>query len=271
MATTAQLRKIAEGREAEMFEWEDGKILRLARAHNAAMSVDWQKLTLERAAACGIRVPHVYERIEVMGRPGLIMERVPGVDLLTVVGQKPWLVLQVAGICARVHAEMHEAVAPAEIEPLKGRVRRLVEASDAVPDDVRDFVLKELPGLPDGDRLLHGDFHAANVMMEGDEPVVIDWPAVARGDPTADVARTWMMHQFGALPPGAGSVLRAMAAIGRKLLLDAYIRGYRRHRPLNTVLMRRWAVVRAGDRLAEGIEEEREGLLRFIREGIAKR
>lgn len=263
-----KLRKIAEGREAEMFEWEDGKILRLGRGENAEAQVSWQEMTLARAAKAGIRVPNVYGRADVEGRPGLIMERVPGVDLLTLVGQKPWKVLQVAGVSARVHAQMHECIAPSEVEPLKARITRLVTTSDLVPPEVRDFVLRELAELPDGDRLLHGDFHAGNIMMSGDEPVVIDWSNVTRGDPMADVARTWMMHQFGSLPPGTGIVLRVMAAGGRRLLVDSYIRAYRRERSLNMGLMRRWAFVRVGDRLAEGIEEERPALLRFLRKGM---
>jgi tRNA A-37 threonylcarbamoyl transferase component Bud32 len=264
-----KLRKIAEGREAEMFEWEDGTILRLGRGENAEAQVNWQELTLKQAESCGIRVPKVYGRMEVMGWPGLIMERVPGVDLLTLVGQKPWKVLQVAGICARVHVQMHEAVAPLEVEPLKGRIGRLVTTSERVPDDVREFVLAELQKLPDGGRLCHGDFHAGNIMMNGDEPVVIDWPAISRGDPDADVARSWMMHQFGALPPGTSVMLKVMAAVGRRLLVDSYVRAYRRERSLDMRQVRRWAHVRAGDRLTEGIEEERPALLEFVRKGIA--
>lgn len=271
MVAEPKLRKIAEGREAEMFEWEDGKILRLGRGENAEAQVNWQELTLKQAESCGIRVPKVYGRMEAMGRPGLIMERVPGVDLLTVVGQKPWKVLQVAGICARVHVQMHEAVAPLEVEPLRGRIERLVATSERVPDDVREFVLGELKELLDGDRLCHGDFHAGNIMMIGDEPVVIDWPNVSRGDPTADVARSWMMHQFGALPPGTGVVLKVMAAVGRRLLVDSYIRAYGRERALDMKQVRRWALVRAGDRLAEGIEEERMALLQFARKGMSAR
>jgi hypothetical protein len=30
--------------------------------------------------------------------------------------------------------------------------------------------------LPDGDRLSHGDFHL--ILMDGDEPVIIDWSNV---------------------------------------------------------------------------------------------
>lgn len=265
----AKLRKIAEGREAEMFDWEDGKILRLGRGEHADAQVNWQEMTLKHAAACGVRVPRLFGRAEVDGRPGLIMERVPGVDLLTLVGRKPWKVLEVAGVSSRVHAQMHECVAPPEVEPLKSRITRLVANRDLVPERVREFVLRELVELPDGDRLLHGDFHAGNIMMSGAEPVVVDWSNVTRGDPSADVARTWMMHQFGSLPPGTGMMLRVMAAVGRRLLVDSYLRAYRRERPLDMKLVRRWAFVRAGDRLAEDIAEERPALLRFLKKGMA--
>ena len=56
--------------------------------------------------------------------------------------------------------------------------------------------------LPDGDRLSHGDFHPANILMDGDEPVIIDWSNVTRGDPAADVARTLVILESGEPPPG---------------------------------------------------------------------
>lgn len=271
MTNTAQLRKVAEGRQAEMFALEDGKIVRLGRGDDADRQVTWQEFTLRLASAGSVRVPRVYGRTELMGRPGLIMERIEGDDLLTVIGKKPWMVWKVARICAQTHARMHESVAPAETTPLKVSIRSLLDRPDAIPPDIRDFALAELHALPDGDRLCHGDFHAGNILMAGDEPVVIDWPNVTRGDPTADAARTWMIHKFGALPPGAGPVLQLMAKVGRSLLLSTYLREYSRQRPLDMSLMRRWAVVRAADRLAEGLPEERGALHAFIRREMAKR
>jgi uncharacterized protein (TIGR02172 family) len=270
LAITTKLRKVAEGREAEMFEWGDGKIVRLGRGEDAEAQVNWQELTLRQAAACGIRVPRTYERVEVDGRPGLVMERIGGKDLLTAVGEKPWQIWSVAKICSRVHVQMHNTTAPAEVPPLKERMRMML-ASEKVPADVREFALAELDGLPDGDRLLHGDFHAGNIMLDGEEPVVLDWSNVTRGDPMADVARTWMMHRLGSVPPGTGLVLRVLAAFGRRFLINTYVSAYGRERPLDMGLMRRWAAVRVADRLAEGIEEEREGMLRFVRGEMRKR
>ena len=36
------LEKIAEGREAEIFAWQDGSVLRLMRSADARQAVEWQ-------------------------------------------------------------------------------------------------------------------------------------------------------------------------------------------------------------------------------------
>jgi tRNA A-37 threonylcarbamoyl transferase component Bud32 len=266
MAQTTELKKIAEGREAEMFAWGEGKILRLLRGSGPAERERLQAdmLVLQGAHAQGLRVPEVYEPMEVMGRPGLVMERIDGADLLTLIGRQPWKVWWVAGIGGRAHARMHEVVAPAEVRTTKEYVTRALTESPHVPRVVGEAALKAMAELPDGDRLSHGDFHPANILMDGNEPVIIDWSNVSRGDPAADVARTLVILESGEPPPGTPLPVKLLALFGRRLLTSAYVRAYRRAAPLDMGLVRRWEAVRLADRLADGIVEERPVLLRSL-------
>ena len=266
MTQTTELKKIAEGREAEMFAWGEGKILRLMRGSSAGHSaqVERDMLVLKGAREHGVRVPEVFEMTEAMGRPGLVMERLEGADLLTVIGRQPWKVWWVAGISGRAHARMHEVVAPAEIESTRAGITRRVKQSPHVPKVVADAALKALANLPDGDRLSHGDFHPANILMDGEDPVIIDWSNVSRGDPAADVARTLVILESGEPPPGTPLPLKLMALFGRRLLTSAYLRAYRRVAPLDMDLVRRWEAVRLADRLADSIQEERPKILRAL-------
>ncbi len=266
---TRQLKKIAEGREAEMFEWEDGKILRLQRRADSEQQVAWQAMACEAAAKSGLRVPAAYEQVNEMGRPGLVMERIDGTDILALIGQKPWKLFWAARVVSDLHVQMHDAEAVPEIPPLKAKIRQMLEASDSVPPAFAEFVIKELDALPDGNRLLHGDFHPGNVMLRGDEPVVIDWTNVARGDPAADFARTRLMLRIGELPPGSPLMVRFLAAVGRSVLWRLYDRAYRRHRSPDPEIVKRWEIVRVADRLVEGIPEERETLLKIAEEAVA--
>jgi aminoglycoside phosphotransferase (APT) family kinase protein len=130
-----------------------------------------------------------------------------------------------------------------------------------VPDHVRARALERLEALPDGDRLLHGDFHPANLLRTDEGCVVIDWTSGTSGDPAADVARTVLLAGGGTLPDDASALIRAIAPSLRRFLVRGYLRAYAGAAPLDRESVQRWLPVWAAARLAEGIEEEREALL----------
>src|SRR3546814_7594415 len=70
----------------------------------------------------------------------------------------------------------------------------------ALVTGVQTCALPILDALPDGDRLCHGDYHPGNVIETAGGPVVIDWPAVTRGHPDADYARTLLLLRLGEPP-----------------------------------------------------------------------
>ncbi|MDO8613368.1 MAG: phosphotransferase [Dehalococcoidia bacterium] len=265
MNETRELRKVAEGREAEMFAWEDGSILRLLREPGAEQRNQGQAAAIEAARSRGVRVPAVLGATTVLGRPGLIMERIEGPDLLTLIGRRPWTAFRVGRICGEVHAQLHEVRAPSAIDSAKESLREAIERPGLLPGPVAEFALNTLDGLPDGDALCHGDFHPGNILMAGETPVLIDWTNAMRGDPAADVARTRMMLRLGEAPPGTSFALRALARVGRSLLVTLYLRSYRRARPLDMDAVNRWEVPVAAARLAEGIEEEVPRLLALLK------
>jgi aminoglycoside phosphotransferase (APT) family kinase protein len=265
------LQKIAEGREAEIFAWEEGKVLRLTRdLPGASELVEFQEYAIKAAAAAGVRVPAVYERTTVIGRHGLIMERVDGPDMLTMLGTRPWLVYSVGTISGRMQAQLHEVRAPDHLRELRPAMAEVIESSDLVPRDLAARALSVLEELPDGDRLCHGDFHPANIIETGRERVLIDWSNAVRADPAADIARTEALVRMAEPPPGASLVVRVLARFLRGVLLSAYHRSYRRHRAVDEDLVRRWEFPIATHRLTECIEEERAPLLRLLGERMAE-
>ncbi|MGB2710009.1 MAG: aminoglycoside phosphotransferase family protein [Conexibacter sp.] len=258
------LQKIAEGREAEIFAWGDGAVLRLLRNPNARQQIEWEAAAMRATASSGVRVPAVREIVEVDGRPGLVMERVEGKDMLAIVGRKPWLVWSIGTTSGRLHAELNGVVAPEGLPWLRERMRQRIERSNLVPPHIAERALAELDGLPDGDKVCHGDLHPGNIMQTDSAPVIIDWTNVARGDPTADYVRTLLMIRMGSIPPGSPIVIRVGARFARRLILIAYERAYRRQRPIDAELVARWEGPVAAVRLTENIEPEREKLLRML-------
>jgi tRNA A-37 threonylcarbamoyl transferase component Bud32 len=69
------LRLIGQGREAEIFELRDGRVLKLLRTPGPIARLAFEVAALVAARSAGVPVPQVYEEVSVDGRPGLVMER----------------------------------------------------------------------------------------------------------------------------------------------------------------------------------------------------
>ena len=75
MVDTQQLEKIGEGREAEMFAWGDGKILRLLRDPTRRVGVQWEAAAMQTARDRGLPVPAIYGIEEVMAEYERLSEK----------------------------------------------------------------------------------------------------------------------------------------------------------------------------------------------------
>jgi Ser/Thr protein kinase RdoA (MazF antagonist) len=205
-----------------MLAWGDDRVLRLLKDPGHAARLTRERIALEAAHGVGETVD---------GRPGLVMERLDGPDLLSVLDRRPWLLARAARILGRTHAAVQAAVAPPQLPEVRDYVRRQLADSQLVPDDLRARAFERLEQLPDGDRICHWDFQPANVLLTGRGPVVIDWAFAARGDAAADVARTRLILQAGQRLTGS-PFTEALERAGRRLLVRLYLRAYRSRRPL---------------------------------------
>jgi aminoglycoside phosphotransferase (APT) family kinase protein len=254
----SELTLIGEGREAEVFALDAERALRLARDERFETALAAEHDALVAAAAAGAPVPRVFERVSVEGRPGLVLERLGARNLLLEIGSQPWRVWTVGRELGRLHGRIHAAVAPESLESVHTRLRERL-ASALVPDRVRTAALQRLERLPTGDRLCHGDFHPGNVLRSaGGTGVVIDWTGASRGDPAADVARSFLIIRHGALTPDATRAVEVLARVGRRALWAAYASTYGR---ADVAAASSWLPVIAAARLAEDIAGERAQLL----------
>lgn len=267
-----ELRFLAGGREAEIFLRPDGTVLKLMRSSERAPALHHEAAALAAVSAAvsaaGVRVPAVVELVEVDGRPGLVMERVEGPNLLQVLSRRPYEVFRAGRQIARVHARLHDTIGPGTLPSLRPMLEHRI-AGGSLQLSVRSQVLEVLAGLPDDDRLCHGDFHFGNLLGSFSDPVVIDWSAASRGDPLADVARTRLLLGLGAPGPDAPALVRVLAPVCRRGVVASYLRSYGRERRFAPASLDAWTLVQAAARLEESISEERPALLELVRRHLS--
>jgi aminoglycoside phosphotransferase (APT) family kinase protein len=179
---------IATGRSADVFAVGDDRVLRRYRTdHDVVREAE----TMAHVARHGYPVPRVHDA---SGRD-LLMDRIAGPTMLERLTRRPWELRR----HARVLADLQRQLAGIAIGSL------------------------DLPAGPDADSVIvHGDHHPANVILSPCGPVVIDWTNAHLGSAGTDAATTWcLVHAADA--PVTGSVERIVAAVGRGLLLRAFL------------------------------------------------
>jgi Ser/Thr protein kinase RdoA (MazF antagonist) len=124
--------------------------------------------------------------------------------------EDPRLVPECLGILVRLHARIHTHPAH-KPGSLKLRLAANIARTGLLDEPRKQTLLSLLAEMSKGDRLCHGDFHPINVLGQTSQPLVIDWPDACRGDPSADVCRSYLL-------------LKLHAAETAEPYLDAYCR-----------------------------------------------
>jgi len=238
-------RLLAVGNVAEVFEW-GARVVKLYKS-TAAKPAAFREAAIHAAVeAMGLPVPKVWSVQEIGGRWGVVFDRVKQTSfaeqMLGNLGEVPLNLDCMVRVHMRIHA--HDAIWFAD---LKVGLADNISATRLLDERRKRDLLDGIADMPDGDRLCHGDFHPMNILGEASEPVIIDWPDARRGDPAADVCRSYLLMKF-------------HAAEIATTYLDAYCRaaGMWRQAVLN------WLPYVAAARLAEDVPSQFDGLLKIV-------
>lgn len=252
--------RLGAGREADVHAWGADAVVKLYRPGFLGHRAEATALT--RLDGHGV-APKLIDAVERDGRAGLVLERLDGADMLSLLQQRPWRLPGLARTLAGAHLAVNAVRAPADLPELREVLAARIGAA-VMPPHLRDHALRTLDGLPDGDRLCHGDYHPGNVLVDGDRVAVIDWSNATRGVPEADHARTLLLLRWADPLPGTPLVSRALITAGRSAFAAGYTRAYRRGSRRPSSRPDPWLLVHAAARLGEGIEVERATLIGWL-------
>ena len=257
--------RIAEGRTAEIFRLEKGRVLKLFRPGWGEGDARYEAGKAEAVHAAGLPVPAVHGVAQVDGRFGVVYEEIVGQPLMESLQRRPWAVRETARFLADLHLQVHTARIPT-LPRVVDRLTRANERAPGLAEAERASLLALIGRLPGGDAVCHGDFHPGNVYLTERGPIVLDWMDAARGNPLADVARTAVLFRAAVLPkdmPG-----RRVVELIRRTFLRAYLRRYFTAASTAPEQLDAWMAVVAGARLAERIPGEEKGLLALARSSL---
>lgn len=200
-------RIIGEGNTATIYEYKDGKVLKLFKPGYPPEAVQREFDNACLMNALPFDKPLAHALVEQDGRMGIVYDYVVGQTL------QEWVLnTKDLAACATYLARSHQRMLENQLDMRSSlphykdfisqclneaeELAKIEEPSTLTTQEL-ELARRLLTQLPEGDRLCHGDFHPGNVMLAEEEHAeqlhIIDFMNVCRGTRLYDVARTYYL------------------------------------------------------------------------------
>lgn len=259
-------------RSSEIFDLGNGKLLKLFFKEASPTFIKYEEENLKEAFSKGVSTIECFDSVDIDGRRGIVIKKIPGKTLIGVFSENTDYLPQISIHMANLQLKMHKL----EAETMHN-YRTVMELSvnshemDFLTDEEKIKAKKYVDSLPDGNKILHLDYHPDNIMAEGDDACIIDWATAACGAPAADVATTVYLMSEGEMVPGLTKEEAEQLEILRVKILEDYLEIYRKEIPITDEEIAKWRLAVLMVRLhIWNIDSEVLALQEKIRKEIAK-
>lgn len=258
------LKLIGRGGQADIYELDNNKVLRVIRNPKDEKHLLTEMTVLKSLKEKGKSVPTVYEFIKIDKKPAIIMERLYGETMLTDIQRKPFSLLKQAEKLATYQMEVDNSAEELNLLSIKKRAHYLISNTELLTDEMKKFILTILDDLPEGNDICHGDFHPGNIILSKNNYFIIDWFGATSGRKLSDIAHTYLLLKNTPKIPGMPNIQYMITKLFGKILSKKYITTINKLDPFSFNEFSKWLLVKAAERVVYGLPSEKDTLIKFI-------
>ncbi|MBQ8799262.1 MAG: phosphotransferase [Lachnospiraceae bacterium] len=184
---------VGVGNTAEVFDYGDDKVCKLFYEGYPKEAVEREYRNAKEVERLGFSVPKVFKLVESEGRIGIVYEKIVGKSMLECIFENPGEADAYLEQFVRLQKEWLSCAPEqsASVFSYKVYLHMLIKGAG---QEVETSLYDEINALPEGDTLLHGDFHPGNIMITAEQRyVVIDFMNVCHGPALYDIVRTYLL------------------------------------------------------------------------------
>lgn len=180
---------IAKGANGAVYRYDDETIIKTYFAKDALPEIKQERENARRAFVLGINTAIPYGIVRVGEGYGTITELLNAVSVTKLIRNNP----SDLTIAAKYYIDMLKSIHAIEVED--GMVPDMRETALAWADFVAPHLPEEqakklhalIEAVPKRNTLMHGDYHTNNIMVQNDEPVLIDMDTLCMGHPVFEL------------------------------------------------------------------------------------
>ncbi len=215
------MKKIGIGRTAEVYDYEDDKVLKLFYSAFSVKTIEDEYLIAKGISTTTSLVPRVYDIVHIRNRTGIVYEKIKGKMLSDYLSgniiNTRRIIRKFAQTQKRINNTSSENV-PNHTDKLRQRI----SSSRLLSDPEKKTVLKYL-SLINNNEICHGDYHPENVFVDQNHDFrVIDWANMFVNNKYLDIARTYYLIKSGKSLNDKTKLWSLIEWFGRQIIAKFY-------------------------------------------------
>ncbi len=140
-----------------------------------------------------LHIPRLREVTKIDGQWAILYDHVEGESLADLMQEHPEKYDGYLNLFVDLQMLIHRQSVPL-LSRLRDKMHSKISAS-GLDATLRYELHTRLEGMPRHNKLCHGDFNAANIIITtSGDPYILDWAHATQGNASADVARTYLLY-----------------------------------------------------------------------------
>ncbi len=187
---------IGEGANGKVYRIDGDNVVKTYKNADALAEIQHEREVARLALVLGIPTAISYDVVKVGDSYGSVFELLDAKSFSKLLAREPerfdWCVGEYVKMLKKIHSTVvPEGKLPAFKTKILNAIRRTKEL---LPGDLGEKLLKMTEDIPESNNMIHGDYHTKNIVLAGDEVLVIDMDTLSVGHPICDFMRMYSAY-----------------------------------------------------------------------------
>ena len=187
---------IGEGANGKVYRIDGDNVVKTYKNADALAEIQHEREVARLALVLGIPTAISYDVVKVGDSYGSVFELLNAKSFSKLLAREPerfdWCVAEYVKMLKKIHGTV---VPEGKLPPFKQKVLPAISRTkELLPESLGEKLVAMTEAIPESDQMIHGDYHTKNIVLAGDEVLVIDMDTLSVGHPIFDLMRMYSAY-----------------------------------------------------------------------------
>ena len=193
---------IGRGANGIVYRYDPETVVKVYKNADSLDEIKHEREVARKALILGIPTAISYDIVKVGDSYASVFELINAKSLTNILAEEPDRISELVDIYVKLLHQIHETVVPEGTLPKQKDVfvKWAANLKGHLPDDIHAKLTQLIADIPEDNHMVHGDCHTKNIMLQGDEVILIDMDTLCVGNPVFEFAPIFLAYNgFGAV------------------------------------------------------------------------